>query len=164
MELVEIKGLFEMDTGSPSPMVISNDNALFVIFYSDGQIVEALPQQRNTVYDTGICILKFNGCIKYSFGMPGDETIVGHPYSTMGMQSYSFYQMKNSKWIRKLQDIDRVHPSYSQDKWKIYNHYIITFHDNMFECVSKDFEIREEPVSVYHQAASILNELSVKHF
>jgi len=80
------------------------------------------------------------------------------------MKSYSFYELKNSDLIKSLQDIEKVHSQYNPKKWEMYRHYILTFHDNMFECIVQDFEIREENTSLYNQAAVMLNELSVKHF
>ncbi|SFB86217.1 hypothetical protein SAMN05421780_101798 [Flexibacter flexilis DSM 6793] len=164
MELVEIKGLFEMDFGSPSPTILSNDNELFIAFYADKQSSSTIPQERNTIYDTGIFALKFKAFLKYTFGLPGDETIQGHPYSKLGMKSYSFYELRNSDLIKSLQDIEKIHPNYNPEKWKMYKHYILTFHDNMFECIAQDFEIREENTSLYNQATVMLNELSVRHF
>lgn len=164
MELIEIKGLFEMDYGAPSPTILSNDSELFIAFYADKESDSSIPVERNVVYDTGIIALKFSGFLKYIFGSPGDETIHGHPYSKLGMKSCSFYELKNSDLIRSMQDIDRVNPYYSSEKWKPYKHYILTFHDNMFECVAQNYEIREEKTSLYNQATTLLNELSVRHF
>lgn len=164
MELIEIKGLFEMDFGSPSPMIISNDTELYITFYADKYENETEPQERNDIYDKGIFTLKFKSYLKYTFGMPGDETIFGHPYYKLGMQSFAFYELKNSDFIKQLEDIDKNHSYYNSEKWEHYKHYILTFHDNMFECVAKDFEIQEENKSIYQQASTILNELLVKKF
>lgn len=164
MELIEIKGLFEMDCGSPSPMIVSNDSELFIAFYSYKQSTTLEPQERNTVYDTGIFALNFKSYLKYSFGLPSNETIEGHPYYKLGIKSFAFYELKGSDLIKQLEDIEKVHPYYTPDKWTDYKHYILTFHDNMFECVAKGFEIREENVSIYHKATTMLNELSVKQF
>lgn len=164
MELVEIKGLFEMDFGSPSPTILSNDNELFIAFYGREESHSSLPRERNTIYDTGIFALRFKVYLKYTFGMPGDETVYGHPYSRLGMKSYSFYELKDSDLIKSLQEIERVHPAYNPEKWKSFKHYILTFHDNMFECVAQGFEIREQNTSLYNQATVMLNELSLKHF
>lgn len=164
MELIEIKDLFEMDFGAPSPTIISNDSELYIAFYANKKSISTTPQERNTIYDTGIFALKFNVFLKYMFGLPGEETIQGHPYSKLGMKPYSFFELKNSDLIKSLQDIEKIHPNYNPEKWKIYKHYILTFHDNMFECIAQNFEIREENTSLYNQATVILNELSVKHF
>lgn len=163
MELTEIKGLFEMDLGSPSPTILSNDNELFIAFYADRESSSTIPQERNTVFDTGIVALKFKTYLKYTFGLPGAETIQGHPYSKLGMKSYSFYELKNSDFIKSLETIEKIHPYYDSTKWEKYKHYILTFHDNMFECIAQDFEIREENTSLYNQAGAILNEISIKH-
>lgn len=159
MELIEIKGLFELDYGAPSPTILSNDNELFIAFYADKESTSTIPQERNTIYDTGIFSLKFKRYLKYTFGIPGNETIHGHPYSKLGMQSCTFYELRNSDLIKSMQDIEKIHPDYNPEKWKMYKHYILTFHDNMFECIAQDFEIREENTSLYTQATKILNEL-----
>lgn len=164
MKLIEIKGLFEMDLGSPSPTIISNDSELFIAFYADKENTLATPQERNTIYDIGIFALKFRVYLKYTFGSPGEETLHGHPYSKLGMKSYSFYELVDSDLIKSLQDIDKVHPDYNPEKWIMYKHYILTFHDNMFECIAQGFEVREENTSLYNQASVMLNEISKKYF
>ncbi|TRX34097.1 hypothetical protein [Flavobacterium restrictum] len=164
MELIEIKGLFEMDYGAPSPTILSNDNELFVAFYADKKKSSVVPQERNIIYDTGIFALKFKRYLKYTFGIPSNETINSHPYSKLGMESCSFYELIDSDYIKSLQDIEKMHPGYNPKKWNMYKHYILTFHDNMFECIAEGFEIREENTSLYNQATVLLNELSVKYF
>ncbi len=159
MELVEIKDLFEMDSGSPSPTILSSDNELFIAFYTTKPRISNIPVMRNTIFDTGIVALKFKYCLKYTFGMPGDETIEGHPYSKLGMKSYSFYELRDSDLIKSLQEIGEIHPNYNPKKWEMYKHYILTFHDNMFECIAKDFELREENRSLYKQATLMLQEM-----
>lgn len=133
-----------MDTGAPTPTLFANDNELFLIFYGDAPGQSDFPQERNTVYDTGVFVLKFINCMKHSFGMPGDETLHGHRYSVLGMRPYSFYELRGSDLVQELQAVDSAHPRYNPDKWIQYKHYIITFHDSMFECVSQGFEIRRK--------------------
>jgi hypothetical protein len=164
MELIEIKGLFEIDYGAPSPTILSNDTKLYIAFYADRTDNSTVLHERNEVYDTGIVALKFNRYINYRFGMPGNETIHGHPYSKLGMSSCSFYELKDSDYIKSLQDIDKVHRRYDAEEWRQYHHYILTFHDNMFECVAHNFEIREENTSLHSQVTTMVNELSSKKF
>jgi len=47
MELIEIKGVFSMDYGSPCPTILSNDNELFIAFYLDKAERSDIPQERN---------------------------------------------------------------------------------------------------------------------
>ena len=70
-----------MGCGLPSPILLSNDNELFIAFYVDQQSSSAISEERNTTYDTSVCALKFNMYLKYSLGIPRGETIHGHPYS-----------------------------------------------------------------------------------
>lgn len=161
MELIEIKGLFSMDKGAPCPMIISNDTEMFIIFYTDMEDFLEI-HERNTIYDSVIVVLNFERYIKYTFGMPGNETIQGHPYSKLGMKSYSFYELRNSDLIERLREVDKMHPYYNPDKWKKYKHYILTFHDNMFECIAHSFTINEKHTSLYNQASSILTKISAK--
>jgi len=163
IELKEIKGLFEMDAGAPSPLIISNDSELYVIFYSDEVEWSGELHERNDIYDKGIVLMKFIGCLKYIFGKPSNETIQGHPYYQLGLRSFGFFEVRNSPLIKELQGIQKVHPNYDPSKWNLYKHFIISFHDNMFECVAREFEIREEKVSQYNQAISLLNEMSINH-
>lgn len=158
MELLEIKGLFEMDCGSPSPTILSNDSELLIAFYANKESASIIPQH-NIINNTGIFALKFKVYLKYTFGLPGEETIQGHPYSKLGMKSYSFYELRNSDLIKSLQNIEKVHPEYNPEKWEIYKHYILTFHDNMFECIAQDFEVIEENTFLYNQATIMLNKL-----
>lgn len=163
MKLNEISGLLSIDVGAPTPTIISNDSNLYLMFYSNEESTngETL-KERNSVYDRGIYVLKFNLFLKYKFGMPNNEIIIGHPYSKLGLQPYSFYQLEGSDWIKELMKIDSVHPDYNKEKWASYKHYIFTFHDNMFECIAKDFEISESTTSIYKQASTIINEMNVE--
>ncbi|MDQ8051437.1 MAG: hypothetical protein REI78_00355 [Pedobacter sp.] len=163
MELIEIKGLFEMDFGAPMPVVLSNDTELLLAFYAEQKNMPAIPQQKHIIDDTGVVALKFKRYLKYTFGVPGDEAINGHPYSKLGMKSYSFYELRDSDFIKSLQHIDKMHPQYHPDKWKMFKHYILTFHDNMFECIAESFEVREDDVSLYNQASDMFNELMRKN-
>lgn len=160
MELVEIKDLFEMDYGAPSPVILADDSVLLVAFQADeGNILTASPEQ-DTANGTKIIVLKFKSCLKYTFGMPSNETIHGHPYSKLGMKSYSFYELRGSDLIQSLQEIDKVHPYYKAEKWQTYKHYILTLHDNMLECVAQGFEVKKENAAVYEQAGLLINKLS----
>lgn len=163
MELIEIKELPDMDTGAPSPVIISNDFNLYLTFYKNMDYGVEL-HQRDNIYDVGVVFLEFHGFIKYSFGMPNDETIQGHPYSRLGMMSYSFYELKESDLIRELQGIDKIHPYYNSERWDKYKHYILTFHDNMFECIAEGYTIKRRDETLQNQTLLILNEMFKNDF
>src|SRR5687767_9873261 len=120
MELVEIEGLFLMDSGAPSPVIVSNDNHLYVSFYSSQSTDDPVLKERNFVYDEGAITLKFHLCRHYSFGGPNDETLNGHPYYKLGLRSYSFYEAKESDLVRQCMKVASVHPRYSDLNWRDY--------------------------------------------
>ena len=161
MELIEIENSFDMD-GAPAPLIISTDNNLYLSFYAGVQKTHL--HERNMVADKGIFVLEFNQFVSYKFGMPNNETIQGHPYYQLGLKPYSFYQLKGSDWLEELAQIDSVHPYSKAEKWKELKHYILTFHDNMFECIAMSFEIEQKNISTCDQAYSILTELFGKKF
>lgn len=70
MKLIEIKMPFSMDIGAPCPIILSNDTDLYISF-----IIEDENDEINAK------TLIFNSYLKYNFGIPGNETLIHHPYS-----------------------------------------------------------------------------------
>lgn len=146
-----------MDCGGPSPKIYSFENSLFVLFYSDNSNYQQIDQ---VIFDYGVVILKFNRVQKFNFGMPSTDTIQGHQYYKIGMNSCAFYELKDSDFIKSLQNIAKIHPNYNHSGWEKYRHYILTFHDNMFECVAESFEFIEEKTSIEDQLTPMIDSFS----
>jgi hypothetical protein len=85
----------------------------------------------------------------------------GHPYHKLGLRSYSFYELLDSDLVKSLDDTQKVHPFYNPKQSYLGNHYIITFHDSMFECVATDFEIRSENKTLNEQVLNLLAEMQI---
>lgn len=158
MELKEIKDAFKIDYGAPSPLIVANESNLVIAFYTTSEIASYELHERNACQDIGVVSIKFEGCLQYSFGIPGNESIYGHPYWKLGMRPASFYELKDSDWIESLKNIEQVHPSYDLKSWASYKHYILTFHDNMFQCVARDWVSRIEDKAMAQVAERILHE------
>lgn len=156
MKLLEIKTDFQINVGAPEPIILSNESKLILAFYIDRVNSEKEEEE--------IILLNFKKFLKYRSGMPGNETISGHPYYKLGMDSFSFYELIDSDLIQELQSIASVHPNHNPNSWSNVHHYILTFHDSMFECVAEGFEIIEGNDSFYQLAIDILNESSVYRF
>jgi hypothetical protein len=164
-QLIEIGGFFQIDPGAPNPLVIAKNGTLYVLFYADSSMeYENYPQQRNEVYDTGIITLKFLGLHKFTFGLPGNETLHGHPYSIHGIESFGFYEVRNSDFIESLIEIESIHPYFEREKWDNLKHYVLTFHDDMLECIASDFEVEEEKTSHFHKGEIVLHRLMAEDF
>jgi hypothetical protein len=164
-QLTKIEGLFQIDQGAPNPLVIAKNGILYVLFYADSSMeYENEPLQRNEVYDVGVVTLKFLGLHKFTFGLPGNETLHGHPYSVHAIESFGFYEVKNSDFIESLKEIESVHPYFESEKWKRLKHYVLTFHDDMLECIALGFEVEEEKISHLHKGEIVLHKLMVEDF
>jgi hypothetical protein len=158
MEIVEFKELFGMDTGSPSPIILSDGGNLFVAFYGDEWDPSRIPSTGGDDYYPGILVIKFIRYQKYTFGLPNDESLSGHPYYKLGMEQYGFYELKDSDLIASLIKIQSVHPKHKPEKWIGVKHFIITFHDNMLECIAREFEIKQVAPSIYDDMNTMLND------
>jgi hypothetical protein len=162
MKLIELIGQVYIDNGAPMPLVISNDTELFVTFYGPQHINSDIPVQLDPVVHTGTVIIHFDRYLKYAFGMPGNESIFFHRYTKLGLSSFSFFELEDSPMIKELQDIDRQHPYYNGSKWDNYKHFILTFHDNMFECVAQGFHIEHKNTALFDRGVDILSKLYSK--
>lgn len=140
MKLFEMKMPFNMDFGAPCPIILSNDTDLYLSF-----IIE---DEKNNEMNAKTLI--FNSYLKYNFGIPSNETLIYHPYSHLGIESYSFYELYNSDWLDSLMKIEQQHPYFNYEKWKNLKHFIITFHDNIFECIANDFKVLDSDYQIYN--------------
>lgn len=144
MKLIEIEGV-KMECGAPLPLVLADEQQVQLIFL---KLIEGDIISENKLTNVDIYVLTFNLCLKHCFGFPNDEALYGHPYRALGLESYAFYELENSDWLAELVKIERkAFPNYEVNKhWVNYKHYIITFHDSMFECVAKGYSIEEKTI------------------
>lgn len=140
MKLIEIKGIFDMDAGAPSPLLVAGESYLKVLFYTD-----------NEPY---CCALEFVKVMHHKFGIPGNETINGHPYYQLGLGPYGFFELVGSDYIKFYKAISEVHERFDAARWESYRHFIVTFHDTMFECIATDYEVHNIPLELYNQISS----------
>ena len=73
------------------------------------------------------------------FGYPNDEALSGHPLYSKGLGFYGTFEVIGSSWARNVVAQNRVvFPSTSDDYAG--RHFIVTFHDSMFECLAHKLE------------------------
>lgn len=154
MELIEIEGQFQMDVGALSPLLIADEGNLRLIFYSN--------DENSHLYDPGIIELSFKNHGFFSFGPPNDEALNGHPYYELGLRSYAFYELQDSELIAKISTYSRHHHFYNPNAYDKSHHYILTFKEQLFECVASSFEVYKHPESIYHQGLKALNHIYKK--
>ena len=114
-----------------NPIILCDTNNLYIKFNIEND-------------DNDSIILKFKNYVIYKFGYPGHESIQYHEYSNYNISTSTFYKVENSLWISELKNIANKHPYYNKERWNSYNHFIITFEDQIFECISDQYEITNE--------------------
>jgi len=143
---VPIEWEYPWDAGAPIPHVISNDSRTFLIYYVnvvdpnwDGTYANV--RDTTSGQEDLIALVEFIRVIHFKFGGPNDEVIHGHPLYEHGLEAYSAHEVINSKWIAEQKQINSVHYRYDPARWENLKHYILTFHDEMFECIAQEYKI-----------------------
>lgn len=91
-------------------------------------------------------VLRFPGCEFAMFGTPGHNGLFLHPLHRLGLELYGIYEVLNSsfdpgkrQWMTDARGAPRAaspgSPSGSRGSSR---HFIITFHDQTFECIADD--------------------------
>jgi hypothetical protein len=106
-----------------------------------------LPEDIPAGYDP-LAVVEFASPRAHLFGPPNDEAIRGHPLASRGLRPYRSFVIEESSWIRALERMNRIHPLHRPDSYSQLRHYVIAFHDTMFECIAAGVEGR-----VYDQGA-----------
>jgi hypothetical protein len=119
------------EPGAPLPVVLADDNgAVVLLFYASRQGREASPSQE-------IAVVRFVRCMVHLLGPPNDEAFAGHPLAARGLAPHGVFRVRDSSWVKALERMHRVHPSHRAEAYRDLTHYVITFHDSVFECLAK---------------------------
>jgi hypothetical protein len=144
--VVPLTGVPESDTGAPLPIVLADDGNLLLGYITstpdpkwDGSNVESVGQRSP---NRSVAIVRFEREFAHFFGPPNDEAFHGHPLSDRDLGYYGAFEVIDSSWIRKLEQMNSVHPRHSRD-WFMEGkrHFVFTFHDNTFECIARGYAI-----------------------
>ncbi|HZY79760.1 MAG TPA: hypothetical protein VFE50_09565 [Cyclobacteriaceae bacterium] len=134
------------DVGAPMPQVFSNGNKTFLVYMInepdpkwDGTYVNVIDNTSQDAYP--LALVEFIRPDTHRFGTVNDEAGEGHPLAEKGLEYYSAHIVENSTWIAELKAIHKVHPYFKESSWSDKKHYLLFFHDEMFEIVARDFKI-----------------------
>jgi hypothetical protein len=129
------------DIGAPMPMLVASGWKTLLLYLAhtpdpqwDGTSVTPVDPASPTVQP--IALAEFVGCSASKFGGPNNEVIHGHPLSGKGLEAYGAHLIANSRWLAEQEQINSVHDYYSPAKWRDLRHYMLLFHDEMFECLA----------------------------
>jgi hypothetical protein len=131
----------------PRPVLLQSEGSCYLLFEGTA---DALPRSN------GVVIVNFKSCLISRFGHPNDEALVGHPLYKAGLGFYGVFEVNNSSWDNEIRSQNRVaFPNFNMPKRR---HFIITFHDSMFECIAASAEA-EISTESFSDAASRLIEV-----
>ena len=145
--------------GAPMPVILASEHTLIVAFYLevrdpnwDGTYVKVMSLDSS---DEPIAVVRFARATTHYFGPPNDEAFAGHPLAARGLKPYGAFEVLSSSWIRALERMNSVHPYHKPEHFAGRRHFVLTFHDTIFECVARDFSVERPTGSM----RSILPEL-----
>lgn len=134
------------DEGAPLPHLLQSDYRTFLSFYLqdvdpgwDGANVGV--RDPSDPFVEPIALVEFERCICTKMGDPNVEVLRGHALSGKGLAAYQAMSVKNSAWLKEVEDINAVHSWYKAELWRDFSHYILPFHDSTFECIARGFKV-----------------------
>ena len=143
--VVPIKDIPQSSVGAPIPIVLSDEFVTVVAFYLqntpddwDGTSVRIVSKETEGVL---LALVRFSLCYASIFGPPNDEAFTGHPLANRGLEPYGAFVIENSSWIRRLEQMNSVHPYHKPERFWARKHYVLSFHDSTFECVADDYTV-----------------------
>lgn len=135
------------DVGAPLPHVLSSGLRTILIYMVsepdpawDGSYANLVDPASDA--SEPLAIVEFNHCYAHRFGGHNDEVIAGHPLYGKGLQAYRAHEVANSRWLASEQAINSVHRGYRPEAWTSLKHYLLEFHDEVFECLTKGYEVQ----------------------
>ena len=76
-----------------------------------------------------------------------------------GLQGYGAYVIENSRWVRELVEMERVHEAFDSNQWAEAKHFLLVFHDETVEAVARDIEVRTRETSMRELLAGTIGDI-----
>lgn len=141
-KVIKLKNVPQSSVGAPMPIVLSDENITLLAYLLEDEPNWSNPTSADFEGNgESTAIVEFNSRLSIMFGSLNDETFSGHPLSGRGLRRYGVFEIENSSWIRKLEQMNSVHERHNPENFKKYKHFVFAFHDSTFECVAESFEI-----------------------
>lgn len=115
------------DTGAPRPVILATERCVAIAYYASGP-------------GDAVALITFDS-YAHMLGPPNDEALEGHPLYSRGLTNYNCFEVRESSWIRSLEQMNRVHMWHDSADFGRYRHFIITFQDSTFECIAEKYRV-----------------------
>ncbi len=117
----------KMDTGSPRPELYFSDDLYCTYYLPDFVCSE----------NEKVAVLRFEGVLHFRMGHPNDEALHGHPLHKYGLEQYDFFLVSHSPLMAEIEARNAVHMWHRPGMYSHLKHWIVTFHDETLEVVSR---------------------------
>jgi len=151
--------------GAPMPQVFSTGYKTFLIYLVnepnpnwDGTSISVIDNTSATIYP--LALVEFIHPHTHRFGTVNDEAGSGHSLYKKGLEFYSAHIVENSNWIRELKNIHKVHPYFNESSWVDRKHFLLFFHDEMFEIVANDYKIETYRTTFLDLATEVIKRIN----
>jgi len=151
------------DVGAPLPHLLENDDRTFLVFLlrEINPNWNGIPEIRyaGSTQAQKLAVVEVQGCVCTKMGGPNDEVWGGHPLYGKGFEGDRALAVENSNWAKELEAINSVHRGYKPEFWRGLRHYILPFHDSMFECVARGFKVETRETNIPELLSEICQRL-----
>jgi hypothetical protein len=116
------------EPNTPMPLLIQTEFEAYLLL--DPHMDD--PDQRAVVVHAEAC----EGAL---LGLPNDEARNGHPLYERGLDEVSWTaEVQGSRWIGRLEEMNRVHPNHDSSAFLSLRHFILLLKDSTFEVNARD--------------------------
>ena len=150
--------------GAPLPHLLSSGHRAFVAFYLDvpdpdwdGTYTRIVDPTDDRI--ESLALAEFKGVVAVKMGPPNDEVLHGHPLYGRGLDFYGAYVVENSRWLAEVIEINRVHERSDPRTWEGRRHFLLVFHDETVEAISRDIEVQTMHMSMRALLAASIERL-----
>lgn len=142
--VIEIGDLPQSSVGAPLPVVLADEHRVFVMYLVEDPEPEWDGKTVRVVGSTSegelIATVEFSRPSAHFLGPPNDEAFSGHPLAARGLRPYGAFEVQHSSWVRTLEHRKRVHPAHRPESFADCRHFVLAFHDSIFECVARGYQ------------------------
>lgn len=144
---VQMNGFPKWDIGAPMPRIYFAGIHLFLSYFpaksEEDKITNCIALDSENDHPKFYqIVVEFKGVNSYRLLGVNDEVSHGHPLYKKGLRLYEAHIIENSSWINELNKIHQVHQDYNHEHWRSLKHYLLYFHDEMIEVVTRDFKVK----------------------
>lgn len=128
--VVELDTIPKPEVGAPSPVLRADEREACISYFTRGTPAD--------INGDPFVSVTFRGYNALTFGRPDDEALHQHPLYERGLNSYGAFEVEQSSWVRALERMNEQPTSVRPTGLR---HFVLTFHDSMFECAAYEFEV-----------------------